>query len=224
MDTAGLAIQLAKAGFVAFLLLNTVPLMVWLERRGAAFIQDRPGPNRVNIAGFALAGLVQPLADVVKFIFKEDFIPPSANRAFYVLAPVLTLIPALMTFAVVPFGDVVRIDDPEIAPLVPAFLENRRAELTSYREALASGDYARIQSTAGERTAEQSLIVVPASCVTPAMRLGTRDPRALGVIANLYSLRREHDWGVGDFDTLIGLVEWASARGTDFVGVNVTAR
>ena len=79
---------------------------------------------------------------------------------------------------------------------------------------------ARIQSTAGERTAEQSLIVVPASCVTPAMRLGTRDPRALGVIANLYSLRREHDWGVGDFDTLIGLVEWASARGTDFVGVN----
>jgi NADH-quinone oxidoreductase subunit H len=85
--------------------------MVWLERRGAAFIQDRPGPNRVNIAGFALAGLVQPLADVVKFIFKEDFIPPSANRAFYVLAPVLTLIPALMTFAVVPFGDVVRIGE-----------------------------------------------------------------------------------------------------------------
>ena len=111
MDGTALAISLAKAGFVAFLLLNTVPVMVWLERRGAAFIQDRIGPNRVNIAGFALFGMVQPLADVVKFLFKEDFIPPSANRTFYQLAPVLTLIPAMMTFAVVPFGDVLRIGD-----------------------------------------------------------------------------------------------------------------
>lgn len=111
MDGTGIAISLAKAGFVAFLLLNTVPVMVWLERRGAAFIQDRIGPNRVNIAGFALAGLVQPLADVVKFLFKEDFVPPAANRTFYLLAPVLTLIPALMTFAVIPFGDVLRVGE-----------------------------------------------------------------------------------------------------------------
>ena len=111
MDGAAVAISLAKAGFVAFLLINTVPVMVWLERRGAAFIQDRIGPNRVNIAGFALAGLIQPLADVVKFMFKEDFIPAAANRTFYTLAPVLTLIPAVMTFAVVPFGDVVRVGD-----------------------------------------------------------------------------------------------------------------
>ncbi|MBA2564846.1 MAG: NADH-quinone oxidoreductase subunit NuoH [Gemmatimonadetes bacterium] len=111
MDGTGLAISLAKAGFVAFLLLNAVPLLVWLERRGAAFIQDRIGPNRTSIAGFALAGLVQPLADVVKFMFKEDFVPPSANRTFYLLAPIITLIPALMTFAVVPFADVVRIGE-----------------------------------------------------------------------------------------------------------------
>jgi NADH-quinone oxidoreductase subunit H len=109
MDRTTLAISLAKAGFVSFLLLNTVPVMVWLERRGAAFMQDRIGPNRVNIGGFALFGMIQPLADVVKFMFKEDYIPPSANRAFYVMAPVLTLIPALMTFAVVPFGDVLRV-------------------------------------------------------------------------------------------------------------------
>jgi NADH-quinone oxidoreductase subunit H len=122
MDGTGLAIALAKASFVAFLLVQTVPVMVWLERRGAAFIQDRPGPNRVNIAGFALAGLVQPLADVVKFLFKEDFVPPAANRAFYVLAPVLALIPALMTFAVVPFADVVRIGD-RVVPLQVADLD-----------------------------------------------------------------------------------------------------
>jgi NADH-quinone oxidoreductase subunit H len=111
MDWAALGIQLAKATFVAFLLVNVVPIMVWAERRGAAFIQDRIGPNRVGIAGFSVFGLIQPLADVVKFMFKEDFVPPAANRVFYLLAPVLTLIPALMTFAVVPFADVLRVGD-----------------------------------------------------------------------------------------------------------------
>lgn len=79
-------------------------------------------------------------------------------------------------------------------------------------------------AASGTRAAEQSYIVVPSSCVTPAMRFqaraGSPRSRALGVVANLYSLRREHDWGVGDFGTLTQLVEWAGARGTDFVGVN----
>ena len=79
---------------------------------------------------------------------------------------------------------------------------------------------ARLVSPAGERTAEQSYIVVPWKCVTPDMLLGRRSARAMGVIANLYSVRREHDWGVGDFGTLTQLVEWAAARGAQFVGVN----
>jgi 4-alpha-glucanotransferase len=80
----------------------------------------------------------------------------------------------------------------------------------------------RLESRAGEgaRAEEQSFIVVPSSCVTPEMLLGKREPRAMGVIANLYSLRREHDWGVGDFSTLTQLVEWSAARGAQFVGVN----
>ena len=77
-----------------------------------------------------------------------------------------------------------------------------------------------VPAAAGSRTVEQSFIVVPASCVTPPMLFGQRDPRAMGVIANLYSVRREHDWGVGDFATLTQLVEWAAARGAQFVGVN----
>ena len=79
---------------------------------------------------------------------------------------------------------------------------------------------ARVESGNGQRTAEQSYIVVPSSCITPAMMFGTDEPRAAGVIANLYSLRREHDWGVGDFSTLTQLVEWGAARGAEFVGVN----
>jgi len=77
---------------------------------------------------------------------------------------------------------------------------------------------AQVRWQGSQRSAEQSLIVVPASCVTPAMLLDRRT--IAGIVANLYSLRREHDWGVGDFGTFSQLVEWAGARGLAFVGVN----
>jgi NADH-quinone oxidoreductase subunit H len=66
----------------------------------------RPGPNRVGPAG-----LLQPLADGLKFLFKEDIIPTNANVMIYVLAPVISLIPAFMAFAVIPFGPELQITD-----------------------------------------------------------------------------------------------------------------
>ncbi len=80
-------------------LLNVTPIMVWVERRGSALIQDRPGPNRVGPLG-----LFQALADAAKFIFKEDVIPSQVDRTLYLLAPLLALIPALTTYVVLPFG------------------------------------------------------------------------------------------------------------------------
>jgi NADH-quinone oxidoreductase subunit H len=80
-------------------LLGTAGLLSWVERRGAALIQDRPGPNRVGPFG-----LLQPLADAVKFFYKEDIIPTNADKVLYVLAPALALFSALTTFAVVPYG------------------------------------------------------------------------------------------------------------------------
>jgi NADH-quinone oxidoreductase subunit H len=88
-----------KAMVVFFAVLMTVPVMVYVERRGAALIQDRLGPNRVGPFG-----LIQPFADMVKLMFKEEFIPFRANRLLYLAAPALALIPAGMTFAVIPFG------------------------------------------------------------------------------------------------------------------------
>ncbi|MCA1609725.1 MAG: NADH-quinone oxidoreductase subunit NuoH [Acidobacteria bacterium] len=76
-----------------------VPLLLWVERRGAGLIQDRPGPNRVGPFG-----LLQSLADVIKFFFKEDLIPGNVDRGLYVLAPALAVFAALTTFAVVPYG------------------------------------------------------------------------------------------------------------------------
>jgi NADH-quinone oxidoreductase subunit H len=85
---------------VVFLIwFQAAPIMAWVERRGSALIQNRLGPNRVGPLG-----LFQSLADGIKFIFKEDPIPGHVNRFYYVLAPVISMIPAFMTFAVIPWA------------------------------------------------------------------------------------------------------------------------
>jgi NADH-quinone oxidoreductase subunit H len=88
-------------GFV----LTVVPVMVWVERRGSALIQDRPGPNRLGPFG-----LIQPLADALKFMFKEDVTPNSVDKPLYLLAPALAIMPAMLTISVIPFGPDLVID------------------------------------------------------------------------------------------------------------------
>jgi NADH-quinone oxidoreductase subunit H len=73
--------------------------LVWAERRVSAFIQDRLGPNRVGPAG-----LLQPIADLLKFIFKEDFSPGHVKKGLYFIAPGLSLVPALLAFCVIPYA------------------------------------------------------------------------------------------------------------------------
>lgn len=85
-------------------IMQIVPLLIWLERKGAAYIQDRRGPNRANIGGVRLGGLIHSLADVVKLIFKEDIWPSQANRLIYGLAPFIAMAVACMTFAVIPWA------------------------------------------------------------------------------------------------------------------------
>ncbi len=93
------AIHLIKIGAVIGILLGTVAYTVLAERRIAAFIQDRVGPNRVGPFG-----LLQPMADGMKFLFKENVLPAHVNRFYYILAPAIAMVPALLTFAVIPFG------------------------------------------------------------------------------------------------------------------------
>ena len=81
-------------------ILTTVAYLSLAERRISGFMQDRLGPNRVGPLG-----LLQPIADGLKFLFKEDIIPNHVDRVIYVMAPAVVLIPALITFAVIPFGD-----------------------------------------------------------------------------------------------------------------------
>ena len=89
-------------------LMTAAAYLVLLERRVAAWIQDRLGPNRVGIplTNIRIFGLGQPLADGVKFIFKEEFTPGHVNRWLYFLAPMAMFVAALVLFAAVPFGHV----------------------------------------------------------------------------------------------------------------------
>src|SRR5437867_10448275 len=85
-------------------------LGVFFERKVSALIQDRIGANRESIFGFAGLGLVNTLvADPIKFLLKEDITPAEADRLLHFVAPCVSLVPALATFAVVPFGDVLEV-------------------------------------------------------------------------------------------------------------------
>ncbi|HEV2855726.1 MAG TPA: NADH-quinone oxidoreductase subunit NuoH [Thermoanaerobaculia bacterium] len=90
---------LLKYAVMFAVFINVAPIMNWVERRACAFIQDRPGPNRVGPLG-----LFQPVADALKFMFKEDVTPTAADKPLYLMAPALALLPAFTTFVVIPFG------------------------------------------------------------------------------------------------------------------------
>src|SRR5450432_2699783 len=82
--------------------------LVLVERWMAAWVQDRKGPNRggIPLTKIKLFGLGQPLADGLKFIFKEDYTPGHVDKALFFLAPVIIMSAALAIFAVIPFGSV----------------------------------------------------------------------------------------------------------------------
>ena len=103
-------IPVVKILFIVHLLIIGVMAMIWSERRVSGWMQDRLGPNRVGPQG-----ILQPIADGIKFLFKEDLIPNHVDKPLYVLAPAMLLVPAMITIAVVPFGSsisIAGIDEP----------------------------------------------------------------------------------------------------------------
>jgi len=106
--TRVLFVPLAKIALLAFALMTAAAYLVLLERWIAAWVQDRQGPNRVGIplTNIKLFGLGQPLADGLKFIFKEEYTPAHVDKFLFVLAPLTIMAAALAIFAVIPFGSV----------------------------------------------------------------------------------------------------------------------
>jgi len=106
--------QLMMSMLVIFVVVNSIAggalYLILLERRVAAWIQDRCGPNRVGPMG-----LLQPIADTIKLLFKEEYIPRRADRVLFLLAPGLTVIPALISFAVIPWAGTLQIAGESVA-------------------------------------------------------------------------------------------------------------
>ena len=96
---AGFIILIVKLGVVLLVLLMLAAYLVWLERKFLARLQIRYGPNRAG-----KFGLLQPIADTIKMLTKEDIVPAAADRFVFLLAPAVVATTALMMFAVVPFG------------------------------------------------------------------------------------------------------------------------
>src|SRR5947209_9160619 len=97
-------------------ILGTCAYLILLERKISAYLQDRIGPNRVGPFG-----LLQPIADGLKFLLKEQIIPDHVDRLFYLLAPAIAISTAMLAFAVVPVGPT---SVPPMPPRLPALPED----------------------------------------------------------------------------------------------------
>src|SRR5213593_1009885 len=106
---------LVKILVILHAMLAMVSYMIYAERKIAGHMQARVGPNRVGPLG-----LLQPAADVAKLFFKEEFTPEGANKVVFTIAPMMAVIPALVTFSVIPFGpqDAFRVTDVNVGLLV----------------------------------------------------------------------------------------------------------
>lgn len=104
-DIVEIGINFIKMVVIFVMMVQLVPLLVWVERRGSAYIQNRFGPNRVGPLG-----LMQLLADAVKFLTKEEFVPAKAYRFLFYLAPVTALIPAAIAFGALPLSSPIEVE------------------------------------------------------------------------------------------------------------------
>jgi len=112
MDTVSISIVVVNIVVSLLFSLGSAPILVWMERRIAGFVQDRLGPNRCNIGGVRLGGLIQSFADMIKLVFKEDFRPDAIKeKRFFTIAPVIVFACAYLTYMVIPLADDLVIGD-----------------------------------------------------------------------------------------------------------------
>jgi len=104
-------IKLALASGTIITMFSIAGLLTWVERKQSAVMQDRIGANRASIFGFKALGLFHAIADVLKMLSKEEFIPKGANKFLFNLAPYLSVVFALVGFAAIPIGNQLIIGD-----------------------------------------------------------------------------------------------------------------
>ncbi|MGZ6093879.1 MAG: NADH-quinone oxidoreductase subunit H, partial [Polyangiales bacterium] len=123
---------------IVFGLVNFGAILLWVERRQSAMMQDRMGPNRASVTlfghEFRVLGLLHSAADGLKMLWKEDFVPPNADKLLYHIAPFISMIPPLCLFVVIPFGPTV-------------YWENRLRVFGATQEVLDSAAFASVRNS-----------------------------------------------------------------------------
>jgi NADH-quinone oxidoreductase subunit H len=191
--------DLLKIAFViGFFVFGLTPGMVIVERRLSAWMQGRIGPDRVGPLG-----LLQPLADAIKFIFKEDIIPDDADRLIYILAPLMVLVPPALGLIVIPFGNQIGGEHLQVANLSIGVLFSMSV-LSIAVYGLAFGGWAsnnKYSLLGGLRASAQlvsyelalSLSIIAVLMMSAGYKdelLGTLDPRAI------VARQIEHGWNI----------------------------
>jgi len=107
---------IVKTLFIILVVVGALaPVITWVERKQSAVMQDRIGANRADVAGITLLGLLHPAADVLKLLSKEDVVPLGANRFMHLISPIIAAVPAIVGYAVIPFGGVYHFGDTTIS-------------------------------------------------------------------------------------------------------------
>ena len=201
-------IQIFLAGIVLFAVINFAALHTWLERKQSAVMQDRIGANRASIFGIRALGLFHPLADAIKMFTKEDYIPPGGDKLLHTLAPFIAMTFGLVSFAAIPFGDVLRIGNLEIplqvAPInVGLLYVFAMMSMGVYGVILAgfssNNNYAFL---GGMRASSQMLayeVTLGATIVGIVMTYGTLD------LQEIVRRQGDHIWGWGFLAQPLGL-------------------
>lgn len=185
--------------------LQVPPIMVWLERRQCALIQRRVGPNRVGLFGFRIFGLGQPLADTIKLLFKEDFVPQHVERLFYILAPVISASLAIVAVMGLPFGSFVTVNGIRIS-LQPIALNGgflfifSMSALAVYGIALAgwssNNKYALLGGLRASAQMVSYEIAMTLSLLPPVIIFGTLDLQQIVAAQNQLLFGFLPGWGI----------------------------
>ncbi|MBW2413919.1 MAG: NADH-quinone oxidoreductase subunit H [Deltaproteobacteria bacterium] len=101
METSTVVVSVFLFSIIALVFM---PIMTWVERKQSALMQDRIGANRAEIFGIRAIGLIHPVTDAIKMFTKEDVIPTGANRFLHAICPFIAVVPAIVSFAVIPYG------------------------------------------------------------------------------------------------------------------------
>ncbi len=200
-----LGIIISKIAWVLINILNGAGILTWVERKQSALISDRIGANRASILGIKLLGLINSLADAMKLIFKEDFVPPRSVRTLHFIAPLFAMAPVFLTMAVIPFGPPIEIFgrevkmqilDVDIGVLyILAF-----GSIAVYSAILAGwASNSKYALLGGMRSAAQMIsyeIILGLSLIGPILVFGTLEPGQMVNVQNEYLWGWIPKWGI----------------------------